>query len=417
VSVRSRDSGHDRAVRDPQAVDAVHLKCGIHDRHAIDAHLARPDEVIIGADIRHDPVAQLRVGRDRGPGADLLQAKRGESACSVDVARDLHHRHDTVDVDRLRPDICADIGRDGRVGALQSHPAARQWAHQSRQAEDHVRIDQLGHRLDRLTGLQPVDHIGEEGVAERCAVHEADLKVGNRQAGRGAPEQPDLRHIATRIGTRLRHPAERADDQRMVLKVFADARQIDAHIDPVPAELVGRTDAGQHQQLGRFDRAAGDDHLAAAAGRNPLAVLQVLDPDAAVIFEQQSGRARSRLQGDISARHCRLQIGGEHAATPAVPKVEMVPTATERRSIEVVDQRIAELDARVEKHLRDRIPGVLGVDDRDGSALARGGVGVVELVFQPLEIRQAILEGPAIAAVIGPVVEIARPCAHMHHVV
>ena len=203
----------------------------------------------------------------------------------------------------------------------------------------------------------------------------------------------------------------------MVLKVFADARQVDAHIDAEPAELVGRTDAGQHQQLGRFDRAATDDHLSAAVRRSGAAVLQVLDAHAAIVLDDQSGRARPRLQAHVAPRQSGLQIRGQDAAAAAILEIEMVPAAAEGRSVEVVHQGIAELDARGEKRLRHGVSGVLGIDDGDGALLSRRRIGVVELVFQPLEIRQAVLEGPAAATVIGPVVEIARPRAHMHHMV
>ena len=43
---------------------------------------------------------------------------------------------------------------------------------------------------------------------------------------------------------------------------FSPTGQVLAHLDADAAELVGRADAGQHQQLRRLVGAGGDDHLA-----------------------------------------------------------------------------------------------------------------------------------------------------------
>ena len=53
---------------------------------------------------------------------------------------------------------------------------------------------------------------------------------------------------------------------RMVDQILADARQIGDAIDAVRAQMIGRADARQHQQLRRDQRAGGDDHFAVGEG-------------------------------------------------------------------------------------------------------------------------------------------------------
>ncbi len=52
----------------------------------------------------------------------------------------------------------------------------------------------------------------------------------------------------------------------VVLQVGADLRRVDDERDAVLGEVLGRPDAAQHQQLGRVDRTAGEDHLAPREG-------------------------------------------------------------------------------------------------------------------------------------------------------
>ena len=59
--------------------------------------------------------------------------------------------------------------------------------------------------------------------------------------------------------------AVRDRDLVAVLQVAADAGQVDAHGDAVRAQLRGRADARQHQQLRRVEGAAAQDHLAPRA--------------------------------------------------------------------------------------------------------------------------------------------------------
>ena len=79
------------------------------------------------------------------------------------------------------------------------------------------------------------------------------------------------------IGDWLRRLMQRADVQ-VVLQVRADTGQVEGNLKAMVAQVVGRADSGQHQQLRRIDRAAAEDdlgtfraHVAAAAIVTPTA--------------------------------------------------------------------------------------------------------------------------------------------------
>jgi hypothetical protein len=51
----------------------------------------------------------------------------------------------------------------------------------------------------------------------------------------------------------------------VVVQVRAHPGQVGEHVEAETAQVVGRADAGEQQQLGRADHAAADDHVARAA--------------------------------------------------------------------------------------------------------------------------------------------------------
>ena len=75
----------------------------INRRHAIYAHFACADEVVVRADIVDYPFAQLASGwRPSGTlGRVLANPRLRESFRVVNVACDFHHRHDPVNVSSL----------------------------------------------------------------------------------------------------------------------------------------------------------------------------------------------------------------------------------------------------------------------------------------------------------------------------
>ncbi len=115
-------------------------------------------------------------------------------------------------------------------------------------------------------------------------VNEGDLDVRPALSGVGFVKQRRFRQIE--MGRRHRpRGGLNQPGQHVVVEVLADARQRrhDGNIEF--AQVIGVAEAGQQQQLGRFDRAGANQHLPRRPRALQLTVLAVFDPDAARSLE------------------------------------------------------------------------------------------------------------------------------------
>jgi hypothetical protein len=80
----------------------------------------------------------------------------------------------------------------------------------------------------------------------------------------------------------------------VVVEVLADAVQLDLDVHAVGLQVLRRADPGDLEDVRRLDRSAADDHLARGARLDPLAVLHVLDADAALALEDEARHLRMR---------------------------------------------------------------------------------------------------------------------------
>ena len=144
----------------------------------------------------------------------------------------------------------------------------------------------------------------------------------NESAGLGdvrrqgaALEQGILREVAEPGGVvdrvRARRLVEHAREE-VILQVAPDARQVVAYPNIVLAEMLGLADAGEHEKLGRVDRARREDDLTLSVGTNPIAVNFVLDAGRAVAVERDLHDLRPGPHGQVVAVEHRLQepVGG-----------------------------------------------------------------------------------------------------------
>ena len=74
----------------------------------------------------------------------------------------------------------------------------------------------------------------------------------------------------------------------MVLEVLPDPGQVGHDVDAQGAQLGGRADPGQQEQLRRADRARAHDHLTGGAGLGGCAVTEVADAGAAAVTARAS---------------------------------------------------------------------------------------------------------------------------------
>ena len=84
----------------------------------------------------------------------------------------------------------------------------------------------------------------------------------------------------------------------MVLQIFAD-RQIDHRLDAHLGEMRRRTDARQHEQLRRVERAERDDHLRCGVDLDTCVALPVFDAPRARPVEPHPGDMRAGLDCEI----------------------------------------------------------------------------------------------------------------------
>jgi hypothetical protein len=91
------------------------------------------------------------------------------------------------------------------------------------------------------------------------------------------PEERHLREVLL-AGRHLLLACADYPGEHVVVEVLAHARQLGLNLDPVRAQVLRRPDSRDHQQVGRLDRARGDDHLARCAHNLPLAVLMYSTP-------------------------------------------------------------------------------------------------------------------------------------------
>jgi hypothetical protein len=132
------------------------------------------------------------------------------------------------------------------------------------QSRDEMEL-QVATFVGRVTAADETAAFGDVGRAGTLASHQV--------------LQRDCRVAETVVGNRLDAVLQRADVQ-MILQVRADARQILCDTNAVRAQMVGRTNAGQQQQLRRIDCAAAEDYLA-RLGAGQAAVMTIVDPGCA----------------------------------------------------------------------------------------------------------------------------------------
>ena len=95
----------------------------------------------------------------------------------------------------------------------------------------------------------------------------------------------------------------------VVAEVLADRGLVEQHLDFAHRQVLGRADAGEHQQLRRVEGAAAEDHLALGAQLLRLAELARLDPDRAGALEEHPVDVHEGHHGQVRPLHRRVQVG------------------------------------------------------------------------------------------------------------
>ncbi len=374
--------------------------------------------------IAGDPVEDLLVGFDAAARRRLAAVELGQRRLAEDSPGD---------ADRLDPLAPVLVGRevveperrmDGRVGRGDLHGAAGVGVH--RPDVDLVAVAALRSRAvvaDRER--QEVEHevrIGDLVVAPDEA---AALEVV-RRAGAAAEEQPlesdpRLAPIGERRLHRDRLRALVLDvDLEMVLEVLADAGQVVDDRDPDGLQLRGIADAGELEQLGRVDRAASEDHLAAVDRLRPTALSVSSTPDRPAALEDDPGHERPGPDLEVLAAHDRMEVGprGAQPAPAADVPVEL-REALLAVAVDVVGRRIAGLLRRLEERGEQRVRRRPALEAERAAVAAERVVRFGrEAVLHPLEVGQAVGVVPGVHPGIGaPALVVERVAALEDHAV
>ena len=205
-------------------------------------------------------------------------------------------------------------------------------------------------------------------------------------------------------------------DAVVILQIGADLVIVPDDADAETVKQSGRADARQLQELRRVDRAARQDQLAAGARRHRAAVLQILDADGTLPFEQDFRRQRVRLDADIGALHRGPQEGARRRHAAPVPGVQLVDAdAFLRGAVEILIHRQPGFGRRLHELFGQRMHASAIVGHVHRPAAPAIGVGAGLVVFDRLEIGQQVGKAPARIAEVAPAIIVGRMAPDPHH--
>ncbi len=199
-------------------------------------------------------------------------------------------------------------------------------------------------------------------IDARMALGEA-AALGDIRCGRAVPldhpsrgaEQGGQAAIAAVIADRFADPSDDVDVE-MVLQIAADARQIGDDGQAESAQIVGRADPRQKQELWRVDRAGGDNDFTLGSGDRRRVADGVFDADRAIFLEDDAQRQSAGHDRQIGPPHRRPQIGARRAHSPPVLLRHLIDAcAFLGGAVEIRIGRQACLDGRLDEPARQRI--------------------------------------------------------------
>ncbi len=294
------------------------------------------------------------VGPEGGLGADLLGQADG-----VD-----HPGHvglslvEGVADDRLR----------GRIVGGEAHRAAALRRQQAGRDPDAVRL-RVPHPLFDDVDRGDVElHVGRLGAGADPGEAAGLGQVGGEGAGLGGLELRHRRRLQRRQQALGLGRGEDGVGGGMVAEVLAHRRLVEQQLDFAHRQVLGRADAGEHQQLRRVVGAAAEDDLALGAELLHLAELAGLDPDRAGALEEHAVDVHVGHHGQVWALSRRVQVGDGGARPHAAALGHLVHAdAVLLGAVEVLVAGQARLHPGLDEGGRDLVAGAL-IGDRQRPA-------------------------------------------------
>lgn len=454
VGIATDNSGHHRCVDHPEPFDAVHSEPGIDDGVGVSvwAHFARARRMVYGeGEVSQGALPVIvaeqlellaaRHGRQQRPGVVL--AERGRVG---NVEREPDALDEHLYVLAVREIVGLDHGVHQRVFVLQPQPAGALGPQQQRQQHPRLGVHQrlvhrVVHRVPQPGDLADliavrVHRAGREvelnvrEIARRVRVLGVDERQSLDAAGRQrAPLVHDVVHGDGRRGEpRLFERDRVVDDERepaeadVVLQVVAHFQVVD-DLDAHFPEMVGRPDAGHHEQLRRTDRSSRQYHLLAGGHHAPLAVPEVHDArgpglTAAAPVEHYLGRLAVQRHVNVGPEPDRPEERFGRAAPTAPPGRGLRDHEPVLMAPVDVAVLVAQLLAgRYERGGQRSAPRRLGHGQVTALAvvLFHPGQVRVPVVLGLDEVRQHVLVTPAVVAGRLPAVVVPAVAPHVHH--
>src|SRR5690554_3051922 len=201
----------------------------------------------------------------------------------------------------------------------------------------------------------------------------------------------------------------------MIVEVVAHAGQIDLDIDAVIAEMIGRANAAEHEDLRRADGASRKNHLGGSAINLALSVLDDLHAGGATVFDddalgmrvEDDGQVRKVLAADEALRG---------AMTHAVCAGHLVEARCELLgAVEVTvgfDPKI--VGNRLGERFRNGADLILGMtSDVNLTVAAVVFIRAVLVALMPLEVGKDVVVAPAFASEACPLVVVRTMAAEV----
>ena len=253
------------------------------------------------------------------------------------------------------------------------------------------------------------------------AGEQAELR--RRHGQRAAPQQRIFGEHAGKAEARMIALVERGDavdlvDQpqlQVILQVGADAGPVGDDVDAVLAQLRGRPDAGQQQELRRADRAGGENDFAAAARAARRAVLPPAHAGRALAVEDDAFGETAGFEPQIGAMQHRLEKGARRRDTAAALLVDVKGAdAFVVAAVEVGNG----FDAGLFGGGAEGVEQIPAHPRRRNVPFAADGMRVAfaeEMIFVPFEKRQHVVPAPAGKPELAPMVVVGGLAAHIDH--
>jgi hypothetical protein len=166
------------------------------------------------------------------------------------------------------------------------------------------------------------------------------------------PTQAGGQFIEVVVSDFLLAAIQRADVQ-VILQIATHIGQVGDHFDGVLAQMIGRTEPGQHQQLRRVDGAGSEDHFTGFDSLHSVSTAPQLHAGRTAVVEQHAFDQRVRAHLQVGAMANGFQIGGGGRAACAIALGDLIqPEAGLLLAVEIVGARMAGARARLNQGCR-----------------------------------------------------------------